>query len=170
MRTDVSFMVFFCLILAVCIAGCTSTNPVGIAAATPSPAVPETTMTYGTVITAIPSVEIARIQQDILGVPGGHGSVFQFGGKITINGGVYHAVGLIMRYPDGTEYSFDAGSMGGASPVVRNFVIYPDSRYQNQVPAYFITLDGKNYATVYRYTDGTIFRIASSDSAVTATS
>jgi hypothetical protein len=166
--------VFFCiLILLSFIAGCTSTNSPGtVVATTPFPATGVTTPTEvsGTVITAIPSTELARIQQDLLGVASGTGSLYQFKGKLTTDGGTYKSVRVIMRYPDGQQYVFDAGNMGGASPTVKSFALFPDSSYQGQVAKYFIRLDGNEYATVYQYTDGTIYRIATSDSAVPVSS
>jgi hypothetical protein len=162
--------VFFCLCtLAACSTGCMYANPPGtpvtlspapVIAGTPLPAAPVT------VITVAPAKELARIRQESLGVGIGTGSLYQYRGSLAISGGAYSSVKVILHYPDGTDYVFDAGSMGGASPVVKPVVLYPDSRYQGQTPDYLISLDGKEYATVYQYTDGTIYRIASTDSAV----
>ena len=162
--------VFFCLlILASCTAGCAyAPPPMTPVPLTPAPAVTEipATPVSGTVVTMVPATELARIRQDNLGIASGSGAIYQFRGSLAISGGVYESVKGILRYPDGTEYVFDAGSMGGASPVVKTMILYPDSRYQGQTPKYFISLDGKEYATVYQYTDGTIYRIASTDTAV----
>jgi hypothetical protein len=162
--------VFFCLLIFITgITGCTSTNsPVSPVATTSVPAVAMTqpTAASGTVITAVPVTELARIQQDLLGLGSGSGSLYQLQGRLSISGGAYKSVRVIMRYPDGTEYVSDAGSMGGASPVLKTFTIYPDSRYEGQAPEFFISLDGTRYEATYRYTDGKIFRIATSDTAV----
>jgi hypothetical protein len=160
---------FFCLLLFACLAGCMYANPSGTpVATTPSPAGITTppTVVSGTVITAVPVTELARIGEESLGVPSGTGSVYQFRGSLSISGGAYTSVKAVMHYPDGTEYVFDAGAMGGSKPVVKSIILYPDSRYQDQTPVYFIRLDGKEYATTYQYTDGTIYRVATTDSAV----
>ncbi len=96
----------------------------------------------------------------------GTGSIYRFQGILTISGGAYSSVKMIMQYPDGTEYVFDAGGMGGVHPAAKTVILYPDARYQFQTAKYFIVLDGKEYATVYKYTDGTIYRIATTDTAV----
>jgi hypothetical protein len=162
--------VFFCLLLFITgITGCISTNSSVSPVATtsvPAVAVTQPTAASGTVITAVPATELARIQQDLLGVSSGSGSLYQFQGRLSISGGVYKSVTVIMQYTDGTEYVSDAGSMGGASPVLKAFTIYPDSRYEGQAPEFFIGLDGTRYEAMYRYIDGKIFRIATSDTAV----
>jgi len=160
---------FFCLLLFACLAGCMYTNPTGTpVTTTPSPvaAATQPTVVSGTVITAVPATELARIEEESLGVASGTGSVYQFRGSLSISGGVYKSVEAIMQYPDGTRYVFDAGGMGGSKPVVKTMILYPDSRFQVLTPKYFIRLDGNDYATTYQYTDGTIYRIATTDSAV----
>jgi hypothetical protein len=169
MRKRAVFVFFGLLILLSCITGCTYTNPSGTPV-TPPPS-PSITVTQPavvpmTVITAVPATELARIRQDSLGIASGTGSIYQFRGSLAISGGAYKSVKAILQYPDGTAYVFDAGNMGGASPVVKTMILYPDSRYQGQTPKYLISLDGKEYSTVYQYTDGTIYRIASTDTVV----
>jgi hypothetical protein len=132
-----------------------------------APAVTEPTVASGTVVTAAPATELARIQQVSLGMDSGTGSVYRFSGIVSISGGIYTSVKVIMKYPDGTEYRFDAGSMGGANATAKNVIIYPDGRYQGQTAGYFISLDSNEYATTYQYTDGTIYRIATTADAAT---
>jgi len=171
MRKEAVFVFFCALVLFACIAGCLYPNPSPGTTIPPTPppaaaAVTAPTVASGTVITAAPATELARIREESLGVGSGSGDVYQFLGSISISGGEYRSVDAILQYPDGTNYTFHAGSMGGANPVVKDIILYPDSRYQGQTPEYFISLDGKEYATVYQYTGGTIYRIATTDSAV----
>ena len=165
-----AILVFFCLlILASSIAGCTYAKPSGTPAPLPpAPAGAETrpTPVSGTVVTMVPAAELARLREESFGVASGSGAMYQFRGSLAISGGAYKSVRAIMQYPDGTEYVFDGGSMGGASPVAKTMILYPDPRYLGQTPKYFISLDGKEYATLYQYTGGIINRIATTDTAV----
>ena len=169
MGKNTVFVFFSLLFLVSCLAGCMYAAPSGAPAAaqpSPPPAVTAPEETPGTIVTAVPAMELARIQQQTLGTDSGTGSLYRFQGKLSISGGAYSSVRVIMQYPDGTRYAFDAGEMGGASPSVKTVNLYPDPRYQYQTAKYFIVLDRKEYATVYRYTDGTIYRIATTDTAV----
>ena len=165
-------LAFLCVLILVSgSAGCLYPNPSSGTTIPPTStpaaeAVTLPTVASGTVITAVQATELARIREESLGVASGTGSVYRFLGSISISGGAYRSVDAILQYPDGTEYTFHAGSMGGASPVVKNIILYPDSMYLGQTPKYLISLDGKEYATAYQYTDGIIYRIATTDSAV----
>lgn len=169
MRKNTVLVFFFLLFLISCLAGCMYTAPSGTPVAaqpSPPPAVTTPEETPGPIITAVPATELARIEQQNLGTDSGTGSMYRFQGILTISGGAYSSVKMIMQYPDGNEYVFDAGEMGGAGPAATTVILYPDAGYQYQTANYFIVLDGKEYATNYQYTDGTIYRIATTDTAV----
>jgi hypothetical protein len=131
---------------------------------TPEPVTP---LTPATLITALPVDEVARIQVDHFGLDPSNGDVYEFTGKVQVNDGVYHSVQVILRYPDGQEYTYNAGGMGGSNVTLKPFFIYPDNRYMGTNPDKIIALDGKRYHTIYRYEDGVLVWIATSDTVVT---
>lgn len=155
------------LILAglVAFSGCTSTTgpapqtPVMI----PDPITPvKTTL----LVTPLPVNEVARITVDHFGMNPSTGTVYEFTGKVQVNNGPYQSVQVILRYPDSQEYAFDAGGMGGANATLKPFYLYPADRYKGTNPEKIIALDGKPYGTVYRYKDGVIAWVATTDNTV----
>jgi len=142
--------------------GCTSTSGTAPPAPvlTPEPITPLTKMTL---ITPLPVSEIARIRVDHFGMNPSTETVYEFVGKVQVNNGPYQSVQVILRYPDSQEYVYDAGGMGGANATLQPFSLYPDDRYKGTNPEKIIALDGKRYGTVYRYENGVIFWIATSD-------
>ena len=135
--------------------------------ATTGPTPQTTVITPATLITALPVDEVARIQGDHFGLDPSNGDVYEFTGKVQVNDGVYHSVQVILRYPDGQEYTYNAGGMGGSNVTLKPFFIYPDNRYMGTNPDKIIALDGKRYHTIYRYEDGVLVWIATSDTVVT---
>jgi hypothetical protein len=75
-------------------------------------------------------------------------------------------VQVILRYPDSQEYAYDAGGMGGSNATVRSFFLYPSDHYRGTNPEKIIALDGKRYATIYRYENGVLAWIATPDSLI----
>ncbi len=119
MRKNTVLVFFFLLFLISCLAGCMYTAPSGTPVAaqpSPPPAVTTPEETPGPIITAVPATELARIEQQNLGTDSGTGSMYRFQGILTISGGAYSSVKMIMQYPDGNEYVFDAGEMGEPAP------------------------------------------------------
>ena len=127
---------------------------------TPEPLTPLTTTTP---ITPLPVGEIARIKVDHFGMDMTTATVYEFRGKVQVRDGAYNAVQVVIRYPDSQEYSFDAGGMGGTEPVIREFALFPADRYKGTNPDKIIVLDGKRYATTYRYENGAIAWVATTD-------
>lgn len=127
---------------------------------TPEPVTPLTTTIP---LTPLPPGEIARIRVDHFGMDPTTATVYEFRGKVQIREGVYSSVQVILRYPDGQEYSSDAGSMGGTEPLIRDIALFPADRYKGTNPEKIIVIDGKRYATTYRYENGTIFWVATTD-------
>jgi hypothetical protein len=117
-------------------------------------------------VTRAPTNEIVRITVDHFGLDPSNGDVYEFTGVVSINGGEYQSVQVILRYPDSQEYAYDAGGMGGSNATVRSFFLYPSDHYMGTNPEKIIALDGKRYATIYRYENGVLAWIATSDSLI----
>lgn len=113
-----------------------------------------------TLPTPLPASEIARIKVDHFGMNPSTESIYEFVGTVQVNDGVYQSVQVLLRYPDSQEYTYDAGGMGGANQTLKPFYLYPADRYKGTNPEKIIVLDGKRYATVYRYENGILAWIA----------
>jgi hypothetical protein len=159
-----TFGIFLLLILAVSVAfsGCTATTgpTPQRAVITPEPLTPLKTTTP---ITPLPVGEIARIKVDHFGMDPTTATVYEFVGKVQINNGMYQSVQVILRYPDSQEYSYDVGGMGGSNQTIKEFSLFPADRYKGTNPEKIISLDGKRYATAYRYENGLIAWVATTD-------
>ena len=116
-----------------------------------------------TLLTPVPAPEIARITVDHFGMNPSTGSIYEFVGMVQVNGGVYRSVKVILRYSDTQEYAYDAGGMGGSNQTIKPFSLFPDDRYKGTNPEKIIVLDGKRYITEYRYENGVLAWIATSD-------
>jgi hypothetical protein len=125
-----------------------------------------TPLTTTTIVTRAPVNEIARITVDHFGLDPSTGDVYEFTGAVLINSGEYQSVQVILRYPDSQEYAYDAGGMGGSNATVRSFFLYPSDHYRGTNPEKIIALDGKRYATIYRYENGVLAWIATPDSLI----
>ncbi len=140
-------------------AGCTTTT-----GPTPPPVVmtpePVTPVKTTVPVTPLPAGEIGRIRVDHFGMNPSTGTIYEFVGTLHISGGPYHAVQVILRYPDSQEYSWDMGGMGGANVTLKPFSIFPADRYKGTNPEKIIVLDGMEYTTTYRYDDGVVFWVA----------
>jgi len=73
------------------------------------------------------------------------GIVYSFKGDVSINSGTYNSVQVIIRYPNSQTYNYDAGPMGGSNPTIKPFFIFPDTRYKNDEPTFYIQLDKNKY-------------------------
>ena len=160
-------LIILILILAgtMTFSGCTGTGGPAPQAAvlTPDTITPLRTTT---VVTRLPSSEIARITVGHFGMNPATGSIYEFVGTVQVNDGPYRSVQVILRYPDSQEYVYDAGGMGGANATLKPFSLFPDDRYKGTNPAKIIVLDGTRYGTVYRYENGVIAWIATPDDAI----
>ena len=160
-----------CLILLILLAGlvafsgCTATTGPAPQATTMTPDTITPLMTT-TIATRAPTNEIARITVDHFGPDPSTGDVYEFVGKVRVSNGMYQSVQVILRYPDGQEYAYDAGGMGGSNATIKQFSLFPDDRYRGTNPEKIIALDGKRYGTVYRYENGVLAWIAMSDNPV----
>jgi len=141
------------------VAGCTATTgptpPAPIL--TPEPVTPLATTVP---VTSLPAGETARIRVDHFGMNPATGTIYEFTGSLHVSSGPYRSVQVMLRYPDGQEYTANLGGMGGANATVRSFTLFPADRYQGTNPEKIITLDNRSYGTTYRYEDGEIFWVA----------
>jgi hypothetical protein len=165
MNLKTTFILLLLLTGLLALAGCTATTGPSPAATvmTPEPLTPLTTTTP---ITPLPVGEVARIKVDHFGMNPATDSIYEFVGKIQVNGGPYQSVLVILRYPDSQEYVYDAGGMGGANATLKPFFLYPADRYKGTNPEKIIDLDGKKYGTVYDYVNGIVVWIAKTDNVV----
>ena len=165
MNLNVISVLLFLIAGLVAFSGCTSTTgPTPQATVmTPEPVTPLTTTTL---ITPLPVNEMARIEVDHFGMNQATETVYEFVGKIHINGGPYQSVQVILRYPDSQEYVYDAGGMGGANATLKPFFLYPADRYQGTNPEKIVALDGKMYGMVYDYNNGAVDWVAKTDNVV----
>lgn len=162
MKPKAIFIILTIVAMLVVLSGCTATTgpTPQTTVLTPEPLTPLTTTTP---ITPLPTNEIARIKVDHFGMDTTTATVYEFRGKVQVRDGAYTSVQVVLRYPDSQEYSFDAGGMGGANPVIREFALFPADRYKGASPEKIIVLDGKRYATTYLYENGAIAWVATPD-------
>jgi hypothetical protein len=146
-------------------AGCAATTGPTPAAAVMTPE-PITPLTITTLITPLPIGEVARIKVDHFGMNPATDSIYEFIGKVQVNGGPYQSVKVTLRYPDSQEYLYDVGGMGGANQTIKPFYLYPADRYKGTNPEKIISLDGKQYGTVYSNDNGVDLWIAKTDNLV----
>jgi hypothetical protein len=161
MNSTTACLILLLLAGLVAFSGCASTTgPTPPATVmTPEPITPLKTTTL---ITRLPVNEIARIKVDHFGMNPSTETIYEFVGTLQVNDGPYQSVQVILRYPDGQEYAYDLGGMGGSNQTLKPFFLYPADRYKGTNPDKIIVLDGKRYATVYRYENGVIAWIATS--------
>ena len=160
----------FCIILAAtlvtsgCLQAPAGSSTVSIPTETPLATAPVPTPVLET---AVPRVELARLQVDQFGLDPSAGNVYEFTGKVSISSGVYRSVVIIIRYPDRQEYSYDAGGMGGSNATIKPFFLHPGDHYRGQNPQQIIQLDNQRYGTVYRYENGMLTWIVTTDTVLT---
>lgn len=148
-------------VLGAC-SGCSGTT-----GPTPPPTIltpePITPLGTTTLITRLPVNEIARIKVDHFGMNPSTETIYEFTGTLQVSDGPYRSVQVILRYPDSQEYVYDLGGMGGPNQTLKPFSLFPADRYKGTNPDKIIVLDGKRYSTLYRYEDGILAWIATSD-------
>jgi len=155
------------VILLVVSSGCTTTT-----APAPQTTVPveDTIMPHptATLVTRVPESEVARIVVGHFGMDPSTETVYEFVGTVGIGGGVYRSVEVVLRYPDTQEYVYEAGGMGGANQTIKPVFLFPADRYRGTNPEKIVVLDGKRYGTVYRYENGVLAWVATSDTLIPA--
>lgn len=161
------FAVIFLLItvLAAC-SGCTGSSGTTPPTKVLTPDTITPVKTPATLVTLLPSGEVARMTVEHFGMNPATENIYEFIGKVQIDDGPYRSVRVILRYPDTQEYAYDAGGMGGSNATVKPFYLYPDNRYMGTNPEKIIELDGKQYATVYRYENGVLAWVALRENSV----
>jgi hypothetical protein len=98
-----------------------------------------------TIVTPVPTFEIASLQSEGFGYDTTTGIVYHFNGVLRIYQGVYQDVMVILRYPDKDEYHLDLGGMGGANFTKKDVQIVLLDRVKNMTPRFFIRLDQAEY-------------------------
>ncbi len=76
-------------------------------------------------------------------------------GNVRVPGGASREVRVLARYPDNNTYRSGTLTMGGAEPVQKPFIVFPDPRYQNQNPAWFVMVDNATYPVIMSGNGGT---------------
>jgi hypothetical protein len=98
-----------------------------------------------TIVTPVPTFEIASLQSEGFGYDTTTGIVYHFNGALRIYRGVYQDVMVILRYPDRDEYRLSLGGMGGANFTKKDVQIVLLDRVKNMTPRFFIRLDKTEY-------------------------
>jgi hypothetical protein len=97
-----------------------------------------------------PPAEMAYISDIRCAVGDRSEAAYHCNGNVRIRSGVYNAVQVIAKYPDNNTYTSGIASMGGMDPVSVPFFLFPDIRYRDQTPSYFVKLDTKMYPVIWR--------------------
>jgi hypothetical protein len=162
MNPESTVVILIILAGLVACAGCTGSPGFAppLTVLTPDPVTPVRTTTL---VTPLPSTEIARITVDHFGMNPATESIYEFVGTVQVNKGPNQTVQVTLRYPDTQQYAYEAGGMGGSDPTRKPFYLYPADRYKGTNPEKIIVLNGTRYATVYRYENGVIAWIAAPD-------
>jgi hypothetical protein len=106
---------------------------------------PPPTVIPTTVVTPVPTFEIASLQSEGFGFDPTSSIVYEFNGMLRTYSGVYREVSVILRYPDKDEYRLDLGGMGGANFTKKDVQIVLNARVKNMTPRFFIRLDQAEY-------------------------
>jgi hypothetical protein len=106
---------------------------------------PPPTVIPTTVVTPVPTFEIASLQSEGFAYDTTTGIVYHFNGVLRTYEGVYQDVMVILRYPDKDEYHLDLGGMGGANFTKKEVQIVLNARVKNMTPRFFILLDQAEY-------------------------
>ena len=141
------------LVLAVLItAGCVEEYTPETTTVTTAPAVVTSTLlatpTGPTPVPTPPPAEMAYLVNIKCAVGDRSEAAYHCGGDIQIRRGVYEEVRVIARYPDNNTFTSGVFGMGGGNQVSRPFLIFPDLKYQNQNPEYFVKMDKTIYPVI----------------------
>jgi hypothetical protein len=138
------FFSFVILLAVVVTAGCIfgDTTPV------PVPTVVTTKVLTPTPMPEPVPVEMAYLEKMDCSVVEEKVTTYRCIGKVRIPGGGPREVTVMVKYPDNN--SFDSGTlaMGGSEPVIKSFYLFPDLRYKNQDPRFFVRLDKTLYTVL----------------------
>jgi hypothetical protein len=147
---------FFYLLVVLAVlatAGCVGDDSAG----TTAPPAPAPVTTPLPVITPTPTpapVEMAYIDGMDCAVVDEKVTTYRCMGKIRIKSGAYDEVQVTARYPDNNTFDSDIVGLGGNNTLVQPFYLFPDLKYQSQVPAYTVRLDTSRYPVVMNGTSG----------------
>ena len=82
----------------VAFSGCTGSPGAATQATVPTPEAVTPVKTPGTLVTRLPSEEVARITVDHFGMNPSTEYIYEFIGKIQVDDGPYESVGVVLRY------------------------------------------------------------------------
>jgi len=82
--------------------------------------------------------------------------IYHCSGDIRIRSiGSYDAVQVITVFSDKNTFRSNIVSLGGTEAISKQFVYFPDAKYQGETPTYFVRLDDKVYPVVWNGGMGT---------------
>jgi hypothetical protein len=141
------FFYLLCLLAFLLTAGCTS-GDTSAAAVTAAPA-PAASQVPTSVATPVPvTKEMAYLENVKCAIDQTTETAYHCNGKIRIKSGVYEEVQVIARYPDKNTFESGIVAMGGSNPVLKSFSLFPDLKYQDEDPVYFVRLDNTRYPVI----------------------
>ena len=145
---------YLVLLLAVLItAGCMSDNT-SAAAVTAAPA-PAASQVPTSLATPIPvTKEMAYLENVKCAIDQTTETAYHCNGKIRIKSGVYEQVQVIAKYPDKNTFESGIVAMGGSNPVLKSFSLFPDLKYQDEDPVFFVQLDNTRYPVIMDNSSG----------------
>jgi hypothetical protein len=164
--TGMKYLLFILFILMLIFAaGCTSSAPIPVASpvTTPTPQVIYITVT----VTVTPTLqttpkEMAYLQSVDCGLDPSSQTVYHCKGKVSIKNAMYSFVQVILMYPDGQTYSYDVGGMGGSDATLKPFFTYPDNRYIDDTPRFFVKLGDNQFPVTMSGSEGIAYMNAPS--------
>jgi hypothetical protein len=147
------FFYLLCLLAVLVTAGCTN-DDASAAPVTAAPA-PATSQVPTSLATPVPvTKEMAYLENVKCTIDQTTGTSYHCNGKIRIKSGVYEQVQVIARYPDKNTFESGIVAMGGSNPVLKSFSLFPDLKYQDEDPVYFVKLDKTQYPVIMDNTSG----------------
>jgi hypothetical protein len=162
------FAILLCAILiaAGCVGGDQKTvvTPVQTTSILPTPTDAPTT-----ILTPTPT-EMAYLQNVSCAIDPTSETAYHCNGKVLIKSGVYSSVLVIAKYSDNNTFNSDIVAMGGSNPTLKKFAIFPDNRYQNQNPTFFVKLDNVQYPVIMEGDSGIAYLNPLSTPSISTTS
>ena len=165
-KTMRQFFCFLILLAAVVTAGCIFGDD--------KPTPPAPTVVTSPIPTVMPTptpapVEMAYLEKMDCSVVEEKVTTYRCIGKVRLPAGGPREVTVMVKYPD--TNSFDSGviTMGGSDPVLRPFILFPDLRYKDQEPRFFVRIGRTEYPVVMQNGTAIAYENPPPAPAVTAT-
>ena len=110
-----------------------------------------------TTLVAQEPVEMAYLEKTDCSVTDDKVTTCRCRGNIRIRSGIYDEVQVIAKYPDNNTFASGIVSMGGSNVTLKSFILFPDLKYQDEEPAFFVRLDKAWYPVIMNGTAGTAY-------------